>query len=143
MVLRPEGVRERLLRLEEVTSRLEELARVDLRTERPGFRDEWAIERGLHLGAEIIFDVGNHILSAHFGTSAEDYEDILVQLAGRGVIPEPLLDRLKGLGGFRNILVHGYLRVDPERVRESLRKAPVEFSDFAGAIRQWLTVAGY
>lgn len=143
MVLRPEAVHERLLRLEEVTSRLEELTRVDFGTERSSFRDAWAIERGLQLGAEIIFDVGNHILSAHFGASAEDYEDILAQLARRDVLPGPLLDRLKGLGGFRNILVHGYLRVDQDRVRESLRKAPADFSDFARAIRQWLTGAGY
>ncbi|MBI1818212.1 MAG: DUF86 domain-containing protein [Deltaproteobacteria bacterium] len=60
----------------------------------------------LQLGAEIIFDIGNHILSAYFGTSAQDYEDILPQLATRGVIPEALHQRLKGLGGFRNILVH-------------------------------------
>jgi len=36
-------------------------------------RDAWARERGLQLGAEIVLDVGNHILSAHFGVSAQDY----------------------------------------------------------------------
>jgi uncharacterized protein YutE (UPF0331/DUF86 family) len=143
LVLRAEAVRERLLRLEEVVSRLEELARTGLAIERLTFRDAWAIERGLQLGAEIVFDVGNHILSAHFGTSAQDYEDILIQLARHDVIPAPLLDRLKGMGGFRNVLVHGYLRLDQERVRQSLRRAPGEFSDFARAIRDWLTVAGY
>ena len=142
MVLRPEAVRERLLRLEEVVSRLEELARVEPTPPRSSFRDTWAVERGLQLGAEIVFDVGNHILSAHFGVSALDYEDILVQLGTLNVIPAPLLDRLKGLGGFRNILVHGYLRIDPERVVEFLRRAPAEFSDFAVAIRQWLTTVG-
>jgi len=77
MVLRPEAVRERLLRLEEVISRLEELRRLDARTLREGFREVWAVERGLQLGAEIVLDVGNHILSAHFGVSAQDYEDII------------------------------------------------------------------
>ncbi len=70
MVLRPEAVRERLLRLEEVISRLEELRRLDARALREGFREVWAVERGLQLGAEIVLDVGNHILSAHFGVSA-------------------------------------------------------------------------
>ena len=51
MVLRPEAVRERLLRLEEVISRLEELRRLDARALREGFRDVWAVERGLQLGA--------------------------------------------------------------------------------------------
>lgn len=42
----------------------------------------------------------------------------------------------------RNILVHGYLALDPERVAHALAKAPGDFSEFAGAIRHWLaTVA--
>src|SRR2546427_12684636 len=121
MVLRPEAVRERLLRLEEVISRLEELRRLDARALREGFRDAWARERGLQLGAEIILDVGNHILSAHFGVSAQDYEDIISQLGARGVLEPELRARLKGLGGFRNVLVHGYLRLGPARVRPDLQ----------------------
>lgn len=138
MVLRPEAVRERLLRLEEVVSRLEELGGLGADVLRAAFRDAWAVERGLQLGAEIVFDVGNHILSAHFGVSAKDYEDIVAQLGAHGVIDPALRDRLKGLGGFRNILVHGYLRLDPERVSEQLATAPSRFSDFSRAVRAWL-----
>jgi uncharacterized protein YutE (UPF0331/DUF86 family) len=138
MVLRPDAIRERLLKLEEVISRLEELGRVEPGALRQSFRDAWAAERGLQLGAEIIFDVGNHILSAHFGVSAKDYEDIIGQLGAHGVIDSPLRDRLKGLGGFRNILVHGYLRIDPDRVAESLAKAPPDFSGFVHTVREWL-----
>lgn len=138
MVLRPDAIRERLAKLEEVTSRLESLGRLEPAALRANFRDAWAAEHGLHLGAEVIFDVGNHILSAHFGVSAQDYEDIVAQLSANAVIDPPMRDRLKGLGGFRNVLVHGYLRVDPARVAELLAKAPGDFSEFARAIRQWL-----
>ena len=62
MVLRPDAVRERLVKLEEVISRLKE---IEPRALREDFRHAWAAERGLQLAAEIIFDVGNHILSAH------------------------------------------------------------------------------
>ncbi len=44
----------------------------------------------------------------------------------------------KGLGGFRNILVHGYLRVDPDRVADYLVKAPTDFSEFVRQVRDWL-----
>lgn len=54
------------------------------------------------------------------------------------MIDAALREQLKGLGGFRNILVHGYLRVDPDRVAEVLATAPSLFSDFARAIRDWL-----
>jgi uncharacterized protein YutE (UPF0331/DUF86 family) len=138
VVLRPEAVRQRLLRLEEVVSRLEELGRVEPAALRDSFRDTWAVERGLQLAAEIVFDIGNHILSAHFGVSAQDYEDILVNLQAHGVIEPALGDRLKGLGGFRNLLVHGYVRLDPARVAEHLRAAPERFAGFASAVRKWL-----
>jgi uncharacterized protein YutE (UPF0331/DUF86 family) len=70
--------------------------------------------------------------------SAKDYEDIIARLGEHGVIDAALRGRLKGLGDFRNILVHGYLRVDPERVVEYLERAPADFTDFALAVRRWL-----
>jgi hypothetical protein len=42
-----------------------------------------------------------------------------------------LREELKGLGGFRNVLVHGYLRIDRERVAEHLGTAPIRFSGFS------------
>jgi len=138
VVLRPEALRERILKLEEVVSRLEDLNRTATSALRTNFRDAWAAERGLQLAAEAAFDIGNHILSAHFGVSANDYEDIIAQLAAHGVLDDDLRTRLKGLGGFRNILVHGYLRLDPDRVADALRRAPLDFTDFARAVRHWL-----
>jgi uncharacterized protein YutE (UPF0331/DUF86 family) len=138
VVLRPEAIRERLLHLEEVVSRLEELRRDDQAGHSPGFRDIWAVERGLQLAAETVFDIGNHILSAHFGVSAHDYEDILAKLGELGVVDSALRERLRGLGGFRNILVHGYLGIDPDRVRDALRRGPGDFNAFSVAIRLWL-----
>lgn len=138
MVLRPDALRQRLQKLEEVISRLEQVRGTDRAVLRANFREAWAVERGLQLGAETIFDIGNHILGAHFGVTPKDYEDIIAQLAVEGVIDGALRNRLKGLGGFRNILVHDYLRIDPDRVADYLSKAPADFSDFARAIRDLL-----
>jgi uncharacterized protein YutE (UPF0331/DUF86 family) len=70
--------------------------------------------------------------------SASDYEDVLAQLAACGVIDSELRERFRGLGGFRNLLVHGYLKLDPNRVAEVLADAPERFSALARAIRAWL-----
>lgn len=143
MVLRPDAIRARLARLETVLTRLEELAATEAASDRADTLRDWAVERGLQLAAEIVFDVGNHVLSGHFGVAARDYEDIIALLASRGVIPADLRERLKGLGGFRNVLVHGYLDLDQTRVREALHRSPRELSQFARAIRAWLApVAG-
>ena len=47
-----------------------------------------------------------------------------------------------GSSGFRNILVHGYLKVDPQRVEAYLAAAPDRFSEFSRDIRQWLEALG-
>lgn len=138
MVFRVDAVQERLRRLEEVVSELKELAQLDPDVRRGTLRNMWAVERGLHLGAELLFDIGNHILSAQYGVSPRDYRDIIEQLGHQGILDPALHGRLQGLAGFRNILVHDYIRLDPSRVEEALVKAPGDFSDFAEAIRNWL-----
>jgi len=138
MVMRADSLRARLLKLEEVIAHLQELGPLSAEELDRDFRTAWAAERGLQLGAEAIFDLGNHILSAHFGTSAEDYEDILVQLGRRGVLEPDLAARLQGLGGFRNLLVHGYLRLDSGKVAAHLSKAPQVFTELAQAVRLWV-----
>jgi uncharacterized protein YutE (UPF0331/DUF86 family) len=100
--------------------------------------DPWAVERGLQLGAEILLDIGAHILVAQYGVSPQDHEDVLEQLFQQGILSEELRARLKGLGGFRNLLVHDYLRLDPDKVAEALDRAPRDLGDFAQAIRKWL-----
>jgi uncharacterized protein YutE (UPF0331/DUF86 family) len=69
--------------------------------------------------------------------SAQDYEDILRQLGAGRVISSSLREELAGLGGFRNILVHGYLRLDPIAwARSSGPRRPG--SAPSPAIRAWL-----
>lgn len=138
MVLRIDVVRQRLAKLEEVITHLIELGAMDRASLRLDFRTAWAVERGLHVAAETVFDMGNHILSAHFGVVSKDYEDIVARLEEVGVIDHELRSTLKGLGGFRNLLVHEYLRLDPDRVADYLARAPREFGEVALQIRRWL-----
>jgi uncharacterized protein YutE (UPF0331/DUF86 family) len=138
VVLRLEALRERLAKLEEIVTRLGEIGRVSLEEFRNDYRHAWLAERGLQLGAQIILDVGNHILAGEYGESASDYQDILRRLGARGVLSVGLMERLSGLGGFRNILVHGYLQIDPRKVYDALARAPKDFTDFEAELDAWL-----
>jgi uncharacterized protein YutE (UPF0331/DUF86 family) len=60
-------------------------------------------------------------------------------LAAHGVISADLELRLRGLGGFRNILVHGYREIDEAKVYEFLQHDSAVFRDFANAVGAWLT----
>ena len=54
------------------------------------------------------------------------------------MISEDLYRRLRGAGGFRNILVHEYVEIDLNEVAEVLRKAPDVFRSFKREISKWL-----
>jgi uncharacterized protein YutE (UPF0331/DUF86 family) len=96
------------------------------------------VERGLHLGCEIALDVGNHVLAGAFSRTPETYEQILDALAAEAVLSAGLRAELTGLGGFRNVLVHDYLDVDPERVIAALARVPERFETFAAELHRWL-----
>ncbi len=49
-----------------------------------------------------------------------------------------LYQQIKGLGGFRNILVHGYLGIDTDQVFDNFQKGLVVFPLFAQEILAWL-----
>jgi uncharacterized protein YutE (UPF0331/DUF86 family) len=138
MVLRQEAVEKRLKELDEILKELDKYREVDLETFRRDVGQRWIIERGLIAAATIVFDVADHILAGHFGVYAETYEESLGTLRDRAVISEELYRDIKGLGGFRNILVHRYLDINPDEVFESFQKGLVVFPAFAREILAWL-----
>jgi len=128
----------RLRRLQHVVRRLRHYRALE-RADIEGNEDlGWALERGLHLGCEILLDVGNHVLAGAFGRTADSYEEILSALADEGVLSAPLRQALAGLGGFRNVLVHDYLDLDMDRVFDVLQRAPEQFEAFAAELHAWL-----
>jgi uncharacterized protein YutE (UPF0331/DUF86 family) len=142
VILRGEVLRERLAYLRSVARRLEEMRTADRGGFLASFRQQWTVERGLQLAAQAVFDIGTHILSGHFNVHPADYEDVIRLLAVHRVITPELESRLRGLGGFRNVLVHGYLEIDAGRVYRFLQEESLVFGDFGAAIEAWLEAAG-
>lgn len=138
MILRTELLRQRLDHLRSITRRLGEIREVDRDEFLASYQRQWVAERGLQLAAQAVFDIGTHILSGHFNVHPSDYEDVIRLLAERQVISGDLEERLRGLGGFRNILVHGYLEIDAGRVHQFLLNESGVFRDFAAEIERWL-----
>ena len=98
----------------------------------------WMIERGLIAAASLILDIADHILVGHFGFYANSYEESLQGLRDKGVISPELFGQIKGLGGFRNVLVHLYQEIGPALVADSLQKGLHAFPQFAQEILLWL-----
>ena len=72
-----------------------------------------AAERALHVAAEAIFDVGHHVLAGRGLPVPATYREIVPALVAAGVLSANMSDRLAGLAGLRNLLVHDYAEIDP------------------------------
>lgn len=98
---------------------------------------QWAVERGLQLCAQNALDIATH-LAASAGRDAPDYASALDVLGELGVLPAEFAARFRGVAGFRNVLVHGYLAVDHERVHQLLNSGLDDFVEFARHVESYL-----
>lgn len=85
-----------------------------------------------------MLDVSTHIVAGQGWEAPDSYEQVLGILARHGVIPEELASRLRGMAGFRNILVHAYLDIDQEIVFAAAVDRLEDYEQFAQAVMAWL-----
>jgi uncharacterized protein YutE (UPF0331/DUF86 family) len=97
----------------------------------------WAVERGLQLCAQNALDVATHLVAAA-GREAPDYATSIDRLAEAEVLPQEFAARFRGVAGFRNVLVHGYLEVDLGLVQQALAERLEEFERFAAFVEGYL-----
>ena len=138
MILRRETIEERLKELDEILSELGKYRDITWERFQADLSQRWIIERGLIAAASVIFDIADHILAGHFGFYAETYEESLEALRDKEVISKELYRQIRGLGGFRNILIHRYLGIDPHEVFENFSKGLGVFPGFAREVLAWL-----
>ena len=98
---------------------------------------QWLVEHGLRLCCQNVLDIATH-LTASAGAVAPDYRGAIDGLAHLGVLPADFATGLRGLAGFRNVLVHGYLEVDLDIVHDVLSRQLPDFARFAQLVRAWL-----
>jgi uncharacterized protein YutE (UPF0331/DUF86 family) len=89
----------------------------------------WAMERGLRLAAQNTLDIATHLAASH-GRDVPDYATAIDTLGELGILPSEFAARIRGLAGFRNVLVHAYLGVDVTRVHELLNAGLQDFEEF-------------
>lgn len=120
MVFDRRTVERRLAELDEVLAELRALGEGAQGLEPDDLNEDlsrrWSVERGLLAAANLVFDVANHVLAGHFSTHPSSYEESLAHLASRDVVDDRTYERLRGLGGFRNVLAHEYLDIDLDEV---------------------------
>ena len=98
----------------------------------------WSVEHGLQLSVQLVIDMGNHILAAIGEQEIEDYVDVIDKLGERGIIPSEFSQTIRGMAGFRNILIHEYATVDTQKVYQVLHNQLDDFRKFAKYVDAYL-----
>lgn len=142
MTLRPDTVRERLSLVRSNLAILRETSALPRGRFLADRKEQWAAAYALQITVQALLDAGAHILSGHFSEGLREYGDIVPRLLEHGVLDETLAEQLRGLSGFRNLLVHEYGVVDYGLVYEKLARLD-ELAGFAAALEEWLTAAGH
>ncbi|MBS4029895.1 MAG: DUF86 domain-containing protein [Clostridiales bacterium] len=93
------------------------------------------IERTLQLAIEACLDIGGHIIADLRLREPEDNKDIFTVLVENGFLKEEKKDDYQKMIGFRNVIVHDYVRLDAEIVFRVLLGSIDDLRDFARAIK--------
>ena len=133
----PAVVRRHLLAIDAAVKRLRRHAGRPLATLAADADTQWIVERGLQLCAQNAVEIATH-LAASAGRDTPDYASAIDALGELGALPTEFARRFRGVAGFRNVLVHGYLRVELDRVHELLNSGLDGFVEFAGYIERFL-----
>jgi uncharacterized protein YutE (UPF0331/DUF86 family) len=97
----------------------------------------------LHTAVEHVTDVGAHILGGTGLEVPDGYREIIVKMGRHGILPYEFAERIAPMAGFRNIVVHQYLTVDPVRVYEHLQHGLDDFEQFIDHIYEYLRREGH
>lgn len=97
-----------------------------------------AIKYAFVTAIEAAIDVAQHLCASEGWGPPDTNADAFGLLATHGVLPPELAGRMSTASGFRNVLVHHYVRVDDLRVLEHLDRLD-DLRAFCAAVAKLLS----
>lgn len=128
----------KLENLEEYLKILKEIQKVNKKSFVNDYHFFGLAERYLQLSIESILDVGKIIITSEESKRPENNQEIFAILYDKKIISEKLTEKIQGIVGFRNILVHDYDKIDRSIVYDKLQKNLDDFVDFQKEISKFL-----
>lgn len=98
----------------------------------------WGIERGIQICIEIVIDIANILVSTIDTERTSTYRETILRLSKLDIIPEKFAKGLSKMIGFRNILVHDYIKIDEDIILEILNNKLDDFIKYLNFINKWL-----
>ena len=98
---------------------------------------QWSLRYGLLESIQIIIDLACHLVAENNLGNPKSYSDCLEILMKENYLSHSLFNRLEGLAGLRNILVHEYISIDINKLYSLLNNLD-DLRNFAKEIKPYL-----
>lgn len=110
--------------IDEYIKRIKEISNEHntLQSYRKSWRDRNAVERNLQTTIEAFIDIGKMIISDKKLRTPENNREIFIILNENDLFPAKHLDLIEQMIGLRNIIVHGYDKIDDAVVYGIIKK---------------------
>lgn len=94
--------------------------------------DNFAVsEHHLRRSLEALFDIGRHIIAKKSLGKPENYKQVIDILGQQRVLTPVFSQKIKGMAGYRNRLVHGYAKVSAEEIYNIIKTRLDDFAQFS------------
>lgn len=108
-------------------------------TELLGKRDiQHLLNHRLHTAVEICIDIAMHIASSLELPGRENAQDVILLLGKNKIIPEKLAEEFQKAPRLRNLLIHGYAKIDYSFLFKDYKKDLEDIKSFASEVRKYL-----
>jgi uncharacterized protein YutE (UPF0331/DUF86 family) len=98
-----------------------------------------AVKYRFIVAIEAAIDTCRHIVASEQLRVPTDFADAFAALGEAGYLPRDLVPALQDMAHFRNLLVHGYAKVDDARVVEILRTSLGDIDAFRRSVAAHVT----
>jgi uncharacterized protein YutE (UPF0331/DUF86 family) len=93
----------------------------------------------LRIGIEAVLTIGTHILSRiPQNGKKKDYTQVILSLADYSVLPKDFSQKIKGMAGYRNRLVHLYWKIEPKELLTVIKENLGDLEEFIKYIEKFL-----
>lgn len=100
--------------------------------------EQYRVEFPLQQAIRVCIDLAAHLLADSHGHRPSTLAGTFEALAERGVVERDLGERLAAMARFRNLLVHGYADIVPERVWEIVTNRLGDIEIYFGQVARTL-----
>jgi len=100
-------------------------------------RLEWALRYGLLESIQIVIDISCHVASDYNLGTPVTYSECIELLEKNNYLPADISERLYGMVGLRNLLIHEYHHIDVDRLY-SLLNYIKDFENFITYLSNFL-----